>query len=227
MSMEKQSKQAHNYFNDWAEDYELAFEEGGREKSPFHRLINLLFRRKTFHLRTQHLSEILSTIDVNGKEVLDIGCGTGQLALQIALNGGLVTGLDISEEMINICNAKAHIAGVEDRVQFHVCDCIQEELPQADIVLCIAVIEYYKNSGPFLRKLCRSARSTLILCDSRYIWWRAWLRKILAITKGFSVFYHEPAKVKAIVQESGMECVEETELHSFMTFLFQRDTSGN
>ncbi|MEZ4468938.1 MAG: class I SAM-dependent methyltransferase [bacterium] len=51
--------------------------------------------------------------------VLDIGCGTGSLALRLASAGAHVHGLDVSGEMIRIARAKAAAAGVGN-VTFHV-----------------------------------------------------------------------------------------------------------
>lgn len=51
--------------------------------------------------------------------VLDIGCGTGSLALRLAPHAATVHGLDISREMIRIANEKAADQGV-DNVSFHV-----------------------------------------------------------------------------------------------------------
>ncbi len=51
--------------------------------------------------------------------ILDIGCGTGSLALRLAPSGGHVHGLDISKEMIRIANDKA-AADKVDNVTFHV-----------------------------------------------------------------------------------------------------------
>jgi 2-polyprenyl-3-methyl-5-hydroxy-6-metoxy-1,4-benzoquinol methylase len=50
--------------------------------------------------------------------VLDIGCGTGSLALRLAESGAQVHGLDISSEMIRIARGKAEAQGV-DSVRFH------------------------------------------------------------------------------------------------------------
>ena len=38
--------------------------------------------------------------DVTGKKILDIGAGTGRLALELARSGGSVTALDVSDEML-------------------------------------------------------------------------------------------------------------------------------
>jgi arsenite methyltransferase len=51
--------------------------------------------------------------------VLDIGCGTGSLALRLARHGGHVHGLDLSDVMIGIADDKARAGGV-DNVSFHV-----------------------------------------------------------------------------------------------------------
>ncbi|MEZ4324245.1 MAG: class I SAM-dependent methyltransferase [Polyangiales bacterium] len=53
--------------------------------------------------------------------VLDVGCGTGSLALRLASAGALVHGLDVSSEMIRIARGKAEAAGDAARnVTFHV-----------------------------------------------------------------------------------------------------------
>jgi ubiquinone/menaquinone biosynthesis C-methylase UbiE len=50
--------------------------------------------------------------------VLDIGCGTGSLALRLAGSAAQVHGLDLSSEMIRIANGKAKAQEVEN-VTFH------------------------------------------------------------------------------------------------------------
>lgn len=50
--------------------------------------------------------------------VLNIGCGTGSLALRLAGDAAHVHGLDISSEMVRIANEKAAAQGVEN-VTFH------------------------------------------------------------------------------------------------------------
>lgn len=51
--------------------------------------------------------------------VLDVGCGTGSLALRLAPSGAHIHGLDLSSEMIRIANEKARAQRI-DNVTFHV-----------------------------------------------------------------------------------------------------------
>lgn len=54
----------------------------------------------------------------SGDLVLDVGCGTGSLALELAPHAGHVHGVDLSVEMVRIAEGKAKDAGV-DNVTFH------------------------------------------------------------------------------------------------------------
>lgn len=51
--------------------------------------------------------------------VIDLGCGTGTFAVQAAIAGAYVYGIDISQTMLNYARQKAEKAGVLDRVEFH------------------------------------------------------------------------------------------------------------
>jgi len=55
---------------------------------------------------------VLGYIDT-GDRVLDVGCGTGTLAVKAAQKGARVTGLDLSPAMLRLAEEKARAAGVE------------------------------------------------------------------------------------------------------------------
>ncbi len=52
-----------------------------------------------------------------GERVLDIGCGTGSLALRCAGRAARVTGIDISPQMLDMAREKVEAAGLEDEVE--------------------------------------------------------------------------------------------------------------
>lgn len=47
-----------------------------------------------------------------GQHVLELGCGTGRVSIELAREGRKVTGLDISRPMLEVASQKAHEAGV-------------------------------------------------------------------------------------------------------------------
>jgi demethylmenaquinone methyltransferase/2-methoxy-6-polyprenyl-1,4-benzoquinol methylase len=53
-----------------------------------------------------------------GQRVLDIGCGTGALALRAAAKGAQVKGIDVNSQMLEVAREKAEHAGLVDTVEF-------------------------------------------------------------------------------------------------------------
>lgn len=82
--------------------------------------------------------------DLNEKEVLDFGCGEGELSTQLAKLGARVTGIDISPELIQIAKKRAHMDGVLDRTDFIVGEITQSPLAKNrfDIIVCYAVLHH-------------------------------------------------------------------------------------
>lgn len=46
-----------------------------------------------------------------GGEVLELGCGTGRIAIPLAMTGAQVTGLDLSRKMLSVCRQKVQEIG--------------------------------------------------------------------------------------------------------------------
>jgi SAM-dependent methyltransferase len=67
-----------------------------------------------------------------GRTVLDLGCGSGDLAIALARRGHEVTGVDISPVAIDQARAKAAAAGLT--VRFEVQDATKLSLPPFDAV---------------------------------------------------------------------------------------------
>jgi len=52
----------------------------------------------------------------NCKNILELGCGTGRVAISLAKEGFNVTGLDLSDEMLDVFRAKIDV-GVKDKIE--------------------------------------------------------------------------------------------------------------
>jgi 2-polyprenyl-3-methyl-5-hydroxy-6-metoxy-1,4-benzoquinol methylase len=76
--------------------------------------------------------------DVQGKKVLDFGCGEGHLATQLGRLGARVTGIDISPELIELAQRRAEMDGVQQDVKFKVWDILESDPDgeQFDFVVC-------------------------------------------------------------------------------------------
>jgi 2-polyprenyl-3-methyl-5-hydroxy-6-metoxy-1,4-benzoquinol methylase len=219
-SSHEEAEIAKRYFGSFADDYHQAF--GGTGRQPLHALINRLFRRKTFLRRTEIVAGWLRALGVDGKQVLDLGCGSGEVSLVAARLGARVTGLDIVPAMVEIARKEAAAAGMAGRTEFRVHNLVQDPIEPGDIAMMIGVIEYYADIDTLLTKVCRSTREALIVVDTRGPWWRRRLRFMLARLKRFRLYYHPPDRVAGIVAREGLKETARVAGHSYTAMLFQR-----
>jgi 2-polyprenyl-3-methyl-5-hydroxy-6-metoxy-1,4-benzoquinol methylase len=219
-SAAEEARIAQRYFRSFAQDYHRAFD--GTGANPLHHLINRLFRRKTFVLRTALVEQELREYGVDGKAVLDLGCGSGEVSLIAARLGATVTGIDIVPGMIDIAKAEAANAGVADRTRFRVGNILEDEIPKADVTMMVGVIEYYSDLPALLRRVCEATRDSLIIVDTRGPLWRRTLRYALARMKKFYIFYRDPDDVAAAAAREGFHESKRVLGHSYSFFVFRR-----
>lgn len=96
---------------------------------------------------------------MEGRDILEIGCGGGQNAIALAKWGAKAVGLDISEEQIKYATRLARKQKVP--VQFHVgnmqdMNMLNEE--SFDIVLSSCAIGYSENPGQVFHEAFRILR---------------------------------------------------------------------
>jgi S-adenosylmethionine-dependent methyltransferase len=93
---------------------------------------------------------------------LDLGCGTGAIAVRLARIGVYVTLLDSSLAMLNFAERAAQEGGVADRIALKHGDAAQ--LPNLfdaasfDVILCHNILEYVDDPGAVLLAAARALR---------------------------------------------------------------------
>jgi ubiquinone/menaquinone biosynthesis C-methylase UbiE len=68
--------------------------------------------------------------DLRGKQVLEIGCGLGEIAVLLAKSGAKVTAFDLSPMSVRVSRQRAEVNGVTDDIDFLIAP--GETLPFAD-----------------------------------------------------------------------------------------------
>ena len=87
----------------------------------------------------KRLELLYEMIPDNGRGVIDVGTDHGQIPIRLAVSGykGHILASDVAEGPLKTARSAAHIAGVEKRIQFLLCDglemCPEEEV--SDILI--------------------------------------------------------------------------------------------
>jgi 2-polyprenyl-6-hydroxyphenyl methylase/3-demethylubiquinone-9 3-methyltransferase len=80
---------------------------------------------------------------LDGKTVLDVGCGGGLLTEAMALKGAHVTGIDMGEAPLKVARLHQHESGVEVDYQKITAEQFAEQQPESfDTVTCMEMLEH-------------------------------------------------------------------------------------
>ncbi len=99
---------------------------------------------KTLHqINPLRLSFMQSFISFSGKRVIDVGCGGGILSEGLAKAGAEVTGIDLSEELIDIADLHGLESGIEVHYEKISAEDIAAQQPASfDHVTCMEMLEH-------------------------------------------------------------------------------------
>jgi 2-polyprenyl-6-hydroxyphenyl methylase/3-demethylubiquinone-9 3-methyltransferase len=95
-------------------------------------------------------------VGLNGKRVLDVGCGGGLLSEGMATRGAIVTGIDLSEKPLGV--ARLHLLESGQKVDYRkvAVEALAEEMPAAfDAVTCLEMLEHVPNPSSVIAACAR------------------------------------------------------------------------
>ncbi|MCW5879680.1 MAG: class I SAM-dependent methyltransferase [Anaerolineae bacterium] len=106
------------------------------------------------------LPDLLGRVGVSARDVLDVACGVGDLAMGLARRGYTLTGVDLAPAMIDIARQRA--AAADLAVDFEVAD--MRRLPYTaafDLLLCFGDSLNYMLTAADFRKALTAMRRAL------------------------------------------------------------------
>jgi 2-polyprenyl-3-methyl-5-hydroxy-6-metoxy-1,4-benzoquinol methylase len=168
--------------------------------------------------------------------VLEIGCGTGSLALAMAPFAGHIHALDVSAEMIRIANAKKAAAGVGN-VTFHT-GTLEEPLPvgpgQVDSAWAYSILHLVPDSARTLQTLFQLLAPGGTLVSSNVVLGGSWVpyRPLLTVMrwlgKAPAVHVQDRATITREMHAVGFVEVEEKDVGADpeIAFIVARKPTG-
>jgi SAM-dependent methyltransferase len=166
------------------------------------RVFDQLFRKPMYE-RYRLTIEALG--DAKGKRYLDLGCGSGRYAINLARLGARVVGLDFSAAMLDLANRYAEEVGVSSRARFVETDMnrwMDETDEHFDAAFAMGVFDYLDDPVATLRRI-------LGLADRAYLsipapeFPRAQLRRLRYKQQNCPVYFYTRQETEDLVRDAG------------------------
>ena len=105
-------------------------------------------------LRVSYIEQQAAGLD--GKRILDVGCGGGILAEALALKGAQVTGIDMAELSLKVARLHLHESSLDIDYQLSTVETFAEQhQAQFDIVTCLELLEHVPDPASIITSATR------------------------------------------------------------------------
>ncbi|MCX7117236.1 MAG: bifunctional 2-polyprenyl-6-hydroxyphenol methylase/3-demethylubiquinol 3-O-methyltransferase UbiG [Legionellales bacterium] len=120
---------------------------------------------KTLHdINPTRLAFILSQTPLEGMQVLDVGCGGGILTEAMAIQGAIVTGLDVEPHAI--AAAKARVALHQRSIDYECMPIEAYDHALFDVVTCMEMLEHVPSPEAIIKHCARLLKPNGVLIMS-------------------------------------------------------------
>ena len=153
---------------------------------------------------------------LTGKSILDVGCGGGILAEAMALQGGVVTGVDMGREPLQVARLHALEQGVEVKYQLSTAEALAESMPEHfEIVTCMEMLEHVPDPASVVNacaRLCKPGGDLFFSTINRNA--KSWLLMIIGaeylmrmVPKGTHEHgkFIRPAELSCYAERAGLQ----------------------
>jgi ubiquinone/menaquinone biosynthesis C-methylase UbiE len=185
------------FFDQYASDFSAIY---GNDNTPLNAVVNRLFR-KSMVLRYERT--LAGCDPIEGKSVIDIGCGPGHYAVALAARGAArVVGVDFASGMIDLAKKRAERAGVADRCTFTLGDFLEVTGDEKfDYAVVMGYIEDPKALMQKVLRVCRGKAFFSFPADGGLL---AWQRRKRYKSRCALYLYTEP-QIRSIVSSLGVK----------------------
>ena len=162
------------FFDRYAVDFDAIY---GNDNRALERVVNRLFRHA---MVVRYEKTIAGCNPIEGRTVIDIGCGSGHYSVALARAGAArVLGLDFAPGMLEIARASAEKLGVADRCSFERGDFLSYPLPeQFDYAVVMGFMDYVSDPRRVIDRVLAIVRRRAFFSFPKDGGPLAWQRKL-------------------------------------------------
>jgi len=190
------------------------------------------YKEKGLTKSSQILLDFLSSNELLGKTVLDIGCGTGYFALEMLKHGAAsCVWIDLSAEAIREANQYAMQSGFQGRAKFEVANAASDHPTLSDVVTMDKVLCCYPDADGLLKTACDSSKEFLGFVVPRGQGWvkpfmrcgAAMINLVERVRKSSFRFYlHSLSSIEKQLTGNGFQLQRKTTSRVWLIYLYKR-----
>ena len=111
---------------------------------------------REFRYRTEwHIPAFVGSVDVAGREVLEIGCGNGTDGVLFATAGARYTGVDLTPEAVDATRRHFAVAGLDGYLRIENCEHLSFADKSFDVVYSFGVLHHTPHPATAVREVYR------------------------------------------------------------------------
>lgn len=181
------------YWDNIAQEFDTFYR---KEKDALRRVVDKVLRKNMAERFALTLRECRN---VDGKKILDVGCGSGRVAIQLARRGANATGIDFSENMLQMANVMAEKLEVKNNCQFIHDDFLNHVfIEKFDISIALGFFDYTKDPAQYLRKMSLLTREKCLFSFPSKFAFQVPLRMIWLKARNCPVYFYTKKQIKRL-----------------------------
>lgn len=165
----------------------------------------------TDSLEQRLLLELLGR--VSGKALLDVGCGDGALAAELARRGAMVTGVDLDPTMITAARRRAEAEGVQLRLVEGQAESLPFDSAVFDYVVAVTVLCFVREAKRAVAEMARILKpgGRLVIGElGRWNLWAAYrrLRGYMGNPTWRATTFRTAGELRGLLEAAGLNVTE-------------------
>ncbi len=181
------------FFDKYSIDFDSIY---GDNSNLFNNFINNYFRKA---MKLRFIKTLEGCFPVEGKTIIDIGCGAGQYVIALAKRGAEhVYGVDFAQGMIDLAKKNAEQAGVSNKCEFDLVNFITDPVkPAFDYAILMGFMDYIQEPKAVIEKVLPITKSKVFLSFPVRGDILTWQRKLRYLNR-CNLFFYDKKQIYSI-----------------------------